>query len=121
MFTMYRVLNTMRLGTVAWVPLVTRAYSGANIARLASSSVARRFSHAEPGLDPARLRTVTLFPGDGIGPEIAAAVEEVMSAAKVPIHFEPFGVGTAKAVADGKLIPDDAVESVRKNKVALKG
>lgn len=63
---------------------------------------------------------MTLFPGDGIGPEISLAVQEVFSAADVPIRWEPFDVGTAKASA-GKMIPDEAIESVKRNKVALKG
>ncbi|QRW16257.1 Isocitrate/isopropylmalate dehydrogenase [Rhizoctonia solani] len=54
--------------------------------------------------------TVTLIPGDGIGPEISEAVKAIYVAAKVPIE------GGGKTV-----IPDAAIESVKKNTVALKG
>jgi len=63
---------------------------------------------------------VTLFPGDGIGPEISAAVETIFSRAAVPIKFEAFEVGPGKG-KDGAMIPEEAVMSVRRNRVALKG
>ncbi|EPY50520.1 isocitrate dehydrogenase subunit 2 [Schizosaccharomyces cryophilus OY26] len=63
---------------------------------------------------------VTMIAGDGIGPEIAKSVEQVFSAAKVPIEWEP--VKVYPLLKNGTTaIPDDAADSVRKNKVALKG
>ncbi|KXS18109.1 hypothetical protein M427DRAFT_96350 [Gonapodya prolifera JEL478] len=65
-------------------------------------------------------RTVTLVPGDGIGPEISVAVQEIFAAAKVPIEWEIANV--TPIIKDGQsVIPEDAYLSINKNKVALKG
>ncbi|KAF2837211.1 isocitrate dehydrogenase subunit 2 mitochondrial precursor [Patellaria atrata CBS 101060] len=64
--------------------------------------------------------TVTLIEGDGIGPEISQAVKDIYSAAGVPIKWEP--VDVTPRLKDGKtVIPDEAIESVTRNYVALKG
>ncbi|KAK4109883.1 hypothetical protein N656DRAFT_714960 [Canariomyces notabilis] len=64
--------------------------------------------------------TVSLIEGDGIGPEIAVAVKDIFAAAKTPIVWEPINVDPI--IKDGKTaIPDAAIESIRKNKIALKG
>ncbi|CAE7083845.1 unnamed protein product [Rhizoctonia solani] len=64
--------------------------------------------------------TVTLIPGDGIGPEISEAVKAIYVAAKVPIEWEE--VSVTPILKDGKtVIPDVAIDSVKKNTVALKG
>ncbi|CAK9782882.1 hypothetical protein CC85DRAFT_282327 [Cutaneotrichosporon oleaginosum] len=64
--------------------------------------------------------TVTLIPGDGIGPEIADSVRAIYSAAKVPIVWEEADV--TPILKDGKTsIPEEAIRSIKKNTVALKG
>ncbi|KAJ3553286.1 hypothetical protein NM688_g3700 [Phlebia brevispora] len=64
--------------------------------------------------------TVTLIPGDGIGPEISQSVKDIYSAAKVPIEWEE--VDVTPIFKNGKTaIPDYAIASVKKNTVALKG
>jgi len=64
--------------------------------------------------------TVTLVPGDGIGPEISEAVKNIYHAANVPIEWEE--VSVTPILKGGKtVIPDAAIHSVRKNTVALKG
>ncbi|KAL1585535.1 hypothetical protein WHR41_05666 [Cladosporium halotolerans] len=64
--------------------------------------------------------TVTLIEGDGIGPEIAQSVKDIYSAANVPIKWE--SVDVTPTLKDGKtVIPDEAIDSVRRNYVALKG
>ncbi|KAF2817017.1 isocitrate dehydrogenase subunit 2 mitochondrial precursor [Mytilinidion resinicola] len=64
--------------------------------------------------------TVTLIEGDGIGPEISQSVKDIFSAAGVPIKWE--SVDVTPTLKDGKtVIPDEAIESVTKNYVALKG
>ncbi|KAF2232542.1 isocitrate dehydrogenase [NAD] subunit 2 [Viridothelium virens] len=64
--------------------------------------------------------TVTLIEGDGIGPEISQSVKDIFAAAKVPIKWE--SVDVTPILKDGKTaIPDDAISSVRRNFVALKG
>ncbi|KAL2352570.1 isocitrate dehydrogenase subunit 2 mitochondrial precursor [Cryomyces antarcticus] len=64
--------------------------------------------------------TVTLIEGDGIGPEVSQSVKDIFAAAKAPIKWEP--VDVTPILKDGRTaIPDDAIQSVRKNLVALKG
>merc|ERR1712029_424777 len=65
-------------------------------------------------------KTVTLIPGDGIGPEIAASVQRVFEAAEAPIAWEPVDV-TPVRYPDGTMgIPRDVIDSVHRNKVGLK-
>src|SRR6201993_3230319 len=64
---------------------------------------------------------VTLIPGDGIGPEVSAAVLRIIEAAGVQIEWERFIVGGHAQDLAGSALPDEVVESVRRNRVALKG
>ncbi|XP_054719636.1 probable isocitrate dehydrogenase [NAD] subunit alpha, mitochondrial isoform X2 [Uloborus diversus] len=67
------------------------------------------------------VRTVTLIPGDGIGPEISVAVQKIFEAAKVPIQWEVEDVTPVKQ-PDGKMgIPQRAIDSINKNTIGLKG
>ncbi len=64
---------------------------------------------------------VTLIPGEGIGPEVASATRRVLEAAGVQIDWEEIA-GRAGASSDqGQVVNQAAVDSVRKNRVALKG
>nr|CAG8574566.1 242_t:CDS:10 [Entrophospora candida] len=63
--------------------------------------------------------TVTLIPGDGIGPEIAESVKTVFKEAKVPIEWEQYNV--TGYTEDSDLLFQQSMESLRRNKVALKG
>ena len=65
--------------------------------------------------------TITLIPGDGIGPEIIAATVRVIEASGVDIEWETHIIGAQALEKYGTTIPDITVESIRKNKVALKG
>jgi isocitrate dehydrogenase (NAD+) len=65
--------------------------------------------------------TITLIPGDGIGPEVAAATQRVLDAAGVRIDWEVHDAGAAVAEKRGTTLPAEVLESIRKNKVALKG
>ncbi|HMA35661.1 MAG TPA: isocitrate/isopropylmalate dehydrogenase family protein [Chloroflexia bacterium] len=65
--------------------------------------------------------TITLIPGDGIGPEISEATRRVLDATGVPIQWDVQEAGTEVAAATGNALPDAVIESVRRNKVALKG
>jgi len=70
---------------------------------------------------PSGKRLVTLIPGDGIGPEISAAVQKIFQVAEVPIEWEIVDVTPVKG-PDGKFgIPQSAIDSVNKNEVGLKG
>jgi isocitrate dehydrogenase (NAD+) len=66
--------------------------------------------------------TVTLIPGDGIGPEVAKAATRVLDAAGADIEWEPQIAG-AEALKQGEKdpLPEHVLESIRRNKVALKG
>ncbi|KAF6022798.1 hypothetical protein EB796_018900 [Bugula neritina] len=69
----------------------------------------------------AATRQVTLIPGDGIGPEISAAVQQIFQVAGAPIEWESVDV-TPVMQSDGKFgIPQTAIDSVIKNKIGLKG
>ncbi|GAB4853084.1 Isocitrate dehydrogenase [NAD] regulatory subunit 3, mitochondrial [Ancistrocladus abbreviatus] len=61
-------------------------------------------------------RAVTLIPGDGIGPIVTGAVEQVMEAMHAPVFFERYEVR-----GDMKSVPKEVIESIRKNKVCIKG
>jgi isocitrate dehydrogenase (NAD+) len=66
-------------------------------------------------------RAVTLIRGDGIGPEVSDAVVSILEAAGTPLVFEEQVVGRAAEQSEGDPLPDRVLESIRKNKVALKG
>ena len=63
---------------------------------------------------------ITVFKGDGIGPEITDAVIRVMDAAGAELDYEIYNVGEAEYEAHGELIPKAAFESMERNKVLLK-
>jgi isocitrate dehydrogenase (NAD+) len=65
--------------------------------------------------------TITLIPGDGIGPEVADATRRVLDASGVKIDWEVQEAGAAIAEKRGTTLPDEVLVSIRKNKVALKG
>ncbi|KXS18403.1 hypothetical protein M427DRAFT_81527, partial [Gonapodya prolifera JEL478] len=62
--------------------------------------------------------TVTLVPGDGIGQEVCASVKDIFNAAKVPVQFEQYDISGYKQ--DDALLKQ-ATDSLRRNKVGLKG
>jgi isocitrate dehydrogenase (NAD+) len=64
---------------------------------------------------------VTLIPGEGIGPEVAAATKRVIDAAGVQIEWEELSARTDSATEAGQLVNQAAIDSVRRNRVALKG
>ena len=65
--------------------------------------------------------TITLIPGDGIGPEITAAVVRIIEAAGVDVEWETQILGSQALDKYGTTLPDETIESIRRNKVALKG
>ena len=64
---------------------------------------------------------VTLITGDGIGPEITVSVKEIFSALDVPVVWDEVNAGITSLESGDDLIPQSLIESVKKNKVALKG
>lgn len=65
--------------------------------------------------------TVTLIPGDGIGPETSAAMQQVVEAAGVDIQWEIAQAGASCIETDGTPLPDSTLETIKRNKVAIKG
>lgn len=63
---------------------------------------------------------VTLIPGDGIGPEIAAATKDCIDATGVQIDWDIQDAGIDVMEKEGTPLPNRVIESIRKNKVALK-
>ena len=64
---------------------------------------------------------VTLIPGDGIGPELAEATRRVLDASGVAFDWEVQDAGQGVMAQYGTPLPDHVLESIRRNKVALKG
>lgn len=64
---------------------------------------------------------ITLIPGDGVGPEISEAVQRILAAAKVPIEWEVYEAGISAQVKYGNVLPAEVLDSILRNKVALKG
>src|SRR5918911_2699246 len=70
---------------------------------------------------PERVHAVTLIPGDGVGPEIADAAVRVPEATGVRFDWDVQQAGENVMAQYGTPLPEPALESIRRNKVALKG
>jgi len=66
-------------------------------------------------------RTITLIPGDGIGPEVTAATVRVLEAAGAEIEWERHASGYEALALHGDPMPQEVLDSILRNKVALKG
>src|SRR5687768_4006920 len=64
---------------------------------------------------------ITLLPGDGIGPEVTASVVSILECAGVDIEWEKYFVGSEAIARFGDPLPQDVLDSILRNKVALKG
>ena len=64
---------------------------------------------------------VTFIPGDGIGPEVADATRQVLEATGVKFQWDTVIIGSQAQDKFGTPLPDQALQSIRKNKVAIKG
>jgi isocitrate dehydrogenase (NAD+) len=65
--------------------------------------------------------TITLIQGDGIGPEVSNAVVTILEGAGLDVEWEPHSAGVLALEHHGATLPDELLESIRRNKVALKG
>jgi isocitrate dehydrogenase (NAD+) len=65
--------------------------------------------------------TITLIPGDGIGPEITEAVVQIVDASGAKIEWERHEAGLPALERTGQTLPAELVDSIRRNKTALKG
>ncbi len=64
---------------------------------------------------------VTFIPGDGIGPEVMSVARSVIEAAGVDVDWDVVMAGERAYIETGSPLPEETIESIRENKVALKG
>src|SRR5438105_7154281 len=67
------------------------------------------------------MRTVTLIPGDGIGPEVTEAAVKVVAATGAKVEWERMEAGAEVINKYGTPVPDEVVNSILRNQIALKG
>jgi isocitrate dehydrogenase (NAD+) len=67
------------------------------------------------------MKTITLLPGDGIGPEVTAATVRVLEAAGARFEWESHTAGAEALARHGDPLPQEVLDSILRNKVALKG
>jgi isocitrate dehydrogenase (NAD+) len=65
--------------------------------------------------------TITLIPGDGIGPEVSSAVVTILERAGLDVEWESHLAGVEALERTGATLPEELLASIRRNKVALKG
>lgn len=65
--------------------------------------------------------TITLVPGDGIGPEVTAAVVTVLERAGLDVEWDSHLAGEAALEQHGHTLPTPLLDSIKRNKIALKG
>jgi isocitrate dehydrogenase (NAD+) len=65
--------------------------------------------------------TITLIPGDGIGPEVAGAVVKILETAGLDVEWESHLAGVLALERHGSTLPAELLDSIVRNKVALKG
>ena len=64
---------------------------------------------------------VTLIPGDGIGPEVSTATRAVLDAAGIAIEWDVQPAGMTALETHGDLLPEQTLDSIKKNTIGLKG
>src|SRR5688500_11360626 len=65
--------------------------------------------------------SIPLIPGDGIGPEVTAAVVTILEAAGLRAEWDTHLAGVLALERHGATLPEELLASIRRNKVALKG
>ena len=67
-----------------------------------------------------RKKTVTVFRGDGIGPELVDSVLKILEAADAPLNYELFDVGENEWKRSGSLLPEAACRSFERTKMCIR-
>jgi isocitrate dehydrogenase (NAD+) len=67
------------------------------------------------------MHKITLIPGDGIGPEVTNATVRVIEASGIKVKWESFLIGAAAIAEYGDPLPNSLIESIKNNRIALKG
>jgi isocitrate dehydrogenase (NAD+) len=70
---------------------------------------------------PGNAPSVTLIPGDGVGPEVISAAVTVLEAAGVQINWDPQEAGATAVKKHGSPVPTELMRSLKRNRIALKG
>ena len=65
--------------------------------------------------------TITLLPGDGIGPETSAAMQRVLEAAGANVQWEIAQAGAGMIAEKGTPLPQETIDAIKRNRVAIKG
>jgi len=65
--------------------------------------------------------TITLIPGDGIGPEVTGAVVQILERAGLDVEWDSHLAGVLALERHGATLPAELLDSITRNKVALKG
>eukprot|EP00163_Fabomonas_tropica_P008641 TRINITY_DN1836_c0_g1_i6.p1 TRINITY_DN1836_c0_g1~~TRINITY_DN1836_c0_g1_i6.p1 ORF type:complete len:347 (+),score=89.47 TRINITY_DN1836_c0_g1_i6:248-1288(+) len=110
------------LSRVSRLGLQAMASTGAPRTALASGQhIAKRYASKKKESETPERRTAVLIPGDGIGPEISNSVVEIFAGAGVPLDWETQIISTENVIPGAPLISEEALESIRKHKLGLKG
>ena len=108
------IANSTALGDV--VPAVSDTDNSSAIQSRPVSSTAANYN------DPILMaHTITLIPGDGIGPEVTHAVVRILAATDVAIDWDTHEAGVIALERHRQPLPDALIDSIRRTKVALKG
>ncbi|MBG0763480.1 MAG: NAD-dependent isocitrate dehydrogenase [Tissierellales bacterium] len=67
------------------------------------------------------MKTITLIPGDGVGPEVVSSAKRIVDSLNLDIEWEIINPGEETSGENGELISQKLIESIKKNKIALKG
>lgn len=86
-----------------------------------TSAKAKNPKSSESGKSSKTTHRATLIPGDGIGPEVTAAACRIIEAAGISIEWDTVNAGAGAIETHGSTLPDEVLDSIRTNKVALKG
>lgn len=65
--------------------------------------------------------TITVIPGDGIGPEVTAATLDILKAAGAELEYDTQHAGVGALETHHTPLPDETLDSLRRNRVSLKG
>jgi isocitrate dehydrogenase (NAD+) len=74
-----------------------------------------------PSSTTSHTHTITLIPGDGIGPEVTRAVVRIIEASGPTFEWDVHDAGETAVAKGNKTLPDALLDSIKRNKVALKG
>src|SRR4029078_6148462 len=106
----------------SWIGNVSSACRANSVSRVLSRAV---FDPPTPDTRSCAFKMavydVTMIPGDGIGPEVAEATRRVLEATGGQLNWDRRDIGMAALEKHADLIPQETLDSLRKNKIGIKG